>query len=913
MAIDAFIQQDPSMLDAFLRKATTSDPSTEMFQICVALLSAPLPLSVPLPLSAQEFFMRAFEKAVKSMEEHHVGVVHSLLNGACGDLLGILPDDRIEHIEEKAYGLLKNSGAKPDSDEDRSKLHLLCLGLMGILAPSCEPKAKKIVPRDPMDDHNPLLLPQRSSPIKHLEEIPRMFRGSAARATMHLTVTLATGVLSNNSKSVDGTTVNYLNIASNILTVMPLDVRQDYFDQSVKYMSKFIEKVLKAGSHPGIQLQGLVCIGLLHEGRRLPASVVSAYSKALLSARQIPQEYLAFAEAVRLSLPRFAAQLDEGFIRDVLCSAVKATVQSTSQPSELQWLHLLTQLLGEVAQDTTREWRTRLAKELEVYDKQRVDLIERRMGEVCRDLETRCEQVEEPLQLEHLKVQALQDEIETLRRRNEDLSKQITSLETRDVDREFFMEGLETEKVQAENQLKHADEINKDLSKKVDDLQHRLDEANKAAERTLIQARQEQDRMKSELRALLAKEETRCEEQAATIDDLKTNTAKIEGDLVVVRQSLEQERTTGEELRETLDNAMQHVEEQKTAKLQAQAEVSDLMEKESVLMDQLRQAHANLTEAHTTALESQAEHETAVAALNIELESLRSAAESELQRVEEEASRAHEMVETQLQAAQQEINSVVGDKERLSADMQTRDSQIARLQRKIEKLTDARDSAEAKVEEMEAWRNGILSAMGGPATGMFEKNAVSRRHTGSLAASTIPRQHGRRRTFAESEINSESDSNEDPDLTESERTQSPGEAFGSQRDPSASPTPKRAKVQRQQPFKPPMLKPPSGPSDSRRRSTRLSQSRGASAVIRKPLGDISSEQGNISPVRRSMGAAKMVSFGVPRSSSKSPKHDVALGGSFDVSEFLAGTPLTPSRRHRQEIDAGRSGDTTVDL
>lgn len=748
------------MLDAFLRKATTSDPSTEMFQICVALLSAPLPLSVPLPLSAQEFFMRAFEKAVKSMEEHHVGVVHSLLNGACGDLLGILPDDRIEHIEEKAYGLLKNSGAKPDSDEDRSKLHLLCLGLMGILAPSCEPKAKKIVPRDPMDDHNPLLLPQRSSPIKHLEEIPRMFRGSAARATMHLTVTLATGVLSNNSKSVDGTTVNYLNIASNILTIMPLDVRQDYFDQSVKYMSKFIEKVLKAGSHPGIQLQGLVCIGLLHEGRRLPASVVSAYSKALLSARQIPQEYLAFAEAVRLSLPRFAAQLDEGFIRDVLCSAVKATVQSTSQPSELQWLHLLTQLLGEVAQDTTsvrrnilltlssdsfqehlqkllafcpsnmavpqgsgepcrslalegstrlgmgicslllraalmsqadelgmdtqiglrllqkqqdlassqiphckhprpcqngaatlslvqeictpysqsdsREWRTRLAKELEVYDKQRVDLIERRMGEVCRDLETRCEQVEEPLQLEHLKVQALQDEIETLRRRNEDLSKQITSLETRDVDREFFMEGLETEKVQAENQLKHADEINKDLSKKVDDLQHRLDEANKAAERTLIKARQEQDRMKSELRALLAKEETRCEEQAATIDDLKTNTAKIEGDLVVVRQSLEQERTTGEELRETLDNAMQHVEEQKTAKLQAQAEVSDLMEKESVLMDQLRQAHANLTEAHTTALESQAEHETAVAALNIELESLRSAAESELQRVEEE-------------------------------------------------------------------------------------------------------------------------------------------------------------------------------------------------------------------------------------------------------------------------------------
>ncbi|EKG11605.1 hypothetical protein MPH_11098 [Macrophomina phaseolina MS6] len=910
---DAFLQQDPNILDAFLRKANTADPSSMVSQICVVLLSAPLPQTVPLPLSAQEFFMRSFDRGSKSMEDHDVGIIHSLLDGACGSLLGVLPEDRIEYIEEKTYDLLKACGSRTGPHEDRHKLHILCLGLMGILAPSCGPNIKELPFTALTSAENALLHPQRSSPVKHLSEIPRIFRGSAARATIQLVVNLAIGMLSNISKGVDNTTVNYLNIVSRVLAIMPLKERQGYFSEGTKFVSKFLEKVLKSGDHPGVQLQGLACIGLLYEGRHIPEAVVSAYEKVLLLARQTPQENRASTEAARLSMPCFAAQLHEGFVRDALCSAVQSTVLATSQPRELQWLHLLTQLLGEVAQDAmcvrksilltlssdsfqehletllgfcppsiassqghgkpcrnralaaatelglgicslllraallaqadelgmdtqvglrllqrqqvlaasrippcthtrpsqnnsfelslieqastpfsqsdSREWRSRLAKELEVQERQRLDLIERRMGEVCRDLEARCEQVEEPLRLEQQKVQALQDEIYQLKARNEDLSKHTADLESREVDRDMLMQGLESEKVQAEKELRHTNKVNGDLSKKADDLHRRLGEANTAASKTLAHARQEHDRMESDLRALLMKEETRCEEQAGEIDGLKAYIANIEGELAANREALARELKSGEDLVENLDSALQQIEEQKTAKLQAQAEVSDLIEKESALIDQLRQAHAALNEAYKNVAELKADHETAVATMDAELETLRSAAEAELQRVEEEATRAHQTSERKLQAAHEKIEGLVGERDALSAKVQTRDSQITQLQRKIEVITNARDCAEARAEEVEAWRDRMWSAMGAPAGG-----------------TATPKRQSKRRTLAESGINSDDDRNEDPDRTESERTQSPGTPNGPQQDPSASPTPKRAKVHRQQPFRPPMLK-----------------------------------------------------------------------------------------------------------
>ncbi|OJD33938.1 kinesin k39 [Diplodia corticola] len=1038
---DAFLAQYPSMLDAFLQKALTPEGPSAVTGTCVAMLSEPLPHSVPLPFTAQEFFMRLFDEAMKSTDEHHVSTIYKLLDGACRDLLGILPEDRIKYIEEKGYELLKSSAANPSHapNETWHRLQILSLGLMGILAQTCDPHLNAVAPVDMAVGNIPSEASLRGNSLKHVEEIPRMFQTRGARATIRLTVMVAIGMLSTHEKGLDDDLARYLKIVAEVLSIMPPSARQKFLDDDGKFVSKLVEKVQKAGDHPGVQLQGLLSIALLHEGRTLPESAVSAYTRALLAARHLPGNVRAFSDAARISLPLFAAQLNEDFVRNFLCCSIEATEQVTSRVGELQWLRLLGKHLDDVAQETpavrryilltlssdcfqghlqkllslsvantgihqtgegscrchalassmalgletcslllrtaimaqtdeigihtrvgldllqkqqelassrtpvcehlrsnqettpplsflqekctphtqseSRDWRERLAREVEVQERNRLELIERRMGEVCRDLEARCEQVEEPLRLEQLKVQELEEKLRTLKEQHGELATHASNLENREVDREFFVQGLEAEKIQAEQDCQRASDAKDDLAKRTEDLQRKLDHANQTAETTLNSARQDYDRMKSELCALLTKEETRYEEQAATLNQMKAHIISLEDDLDSAQEHLEQEQKGSEELRATLDDALQHIEEQKLAKLQAQAEVSDLLEKEAAYIDQLRQAQVALIESRSTSAELKAEHDALLESSTAEIESVRKQADLDLHRVVEEASNEREAMDSHLQLAKEEIDCLIGDKEDLSAALQAKETHIEKLEGKVENMTKARNAAEARLNELESWRNNILSAMGAPTGGMLENATVSHRHQGSRPGPTSPPNLSRRRTYAEFETNVDHGLEEDPDRTESERTQSPGESRGTHRTVSASPTPKRAKIQRQQPFKLPILKAATSTSaDAKRHSTRLSQGHRMSTAARKPLDDVSAERGNVSPVRKSVSGAKNASLeNAPPTSTRSAKQASQFGGSFDVSEFLEGTPFTPSGRRPQHLDIFGSGSTTVDV
>jgi hypothetical protein len=106
----------------------TSASKTHSIQyagLCVLLLSRPLPASVPLPASAQSFFVRIFEKASRAPDVNTLKPVYSMLNGACRNLLSILPShDRQQFDQELAHILsLKSTG-------QNSMLLLWCFGIV---------------------------------------------------------------------------------------------------------------------------------------------------------------------------------------------------------------------------------------------------------------------------------------------------------------------------------------------------------------------------------------------------------------------------------------------------------------------------------------------------------------------------------------------------------------------------------------------------------------------------------------------------------------------------------------------------------------------------------------------------------------------------------------------------------------
>jgi hypothetical protein len=133
---------NPSLLDALLTKANSTPREfdevrislflsitkpyiVQYAQLCVLLLSRPLPASIPLPASAQSFFVRVFEKASQAPDVNTLRPVYSMLNGACRNLLGVLPlEDRQRFDHEIAHILsLKTTG-------QNSMLLLWCFGIV---------------------------------------------------------------------------------------------------------------------------------------------------------------------------------------------------------------------------------------------------------------------------------------------------------------------------------------------------------------------------------------------------------------------------------------------------------------------------------------------------------------------------------------------------------------------------------------------------------------------------------------------------------------------------------------------------------------------------------------------------------------------------------------------------------------
>jgi hypothetical protein len=93
------------------------------------LLSEPLPQSVPLPASAQPFFIRVVKAAIGCPSASSLWQVHALLTGACDSLPRILARDDWISLEEGLTHIVRSAR----SIQDQS-MSLICFGIMYALA-----------------------------------------------------------------------------------------------------------------------------------------------------------------------------------------------------------------------------------------------------------------------------------------------------------------------------------------------------------------------------------------------------------------------------------------------------------------------------------------------------------------------------------------------------------------------------------------------------------------------------------------------------------------------------------------------------------------------------------------------------------------------------------------------------------
>ena len=72
------------------------------------LLSRPLPKAIPLPATAQTFFLNVFEHATQQPNYDTLRSVYRMLNGACRRLYSLLPGDLRQRFDAELCNILRS-------------------------------------------------------------------------------------------------------------------------------------------------------------------------------------------------------------------------------------------------------------------------------------------------------------------------------------------------------------------------------------------------------------------------------------------------------------------------------------------------------------------------------------------------------------------------------------------------------------------------------------------------------------------------------------------------------------------------------------------------------------------------------------------------------------------------------------
>ncbi|KAF2857013.1 hypothetical protein T440DRAFT_525020 [Plenodomus tracheiphilus IPT5] len=318
---DELLLLKPRLLDALLTKANSSQQDFDQYaDTCVLILSRPLPLSVPLPSSAQDFFLRVFQKSNQNPCVETLKPVYYMLNGACHQLFSLLPHDAQHQFDQQLRHILKSSDVGKDA-----MLLLWCFGV--VLLVEYPGKFK----RSPAKGLSQIVPTQGAKPDWKTASGQKLFLGSTS---LYRTMTLASlsviwaikgGVGVTDEEAIEG-----IRIASRVLRVADRDVRENWPRSDTRARGTFlklVEKIERLDTKSAIFFQAAGFHALIIGTAGLKPNTVTQYelclARTLCMAPDIDLE-----DSLSESLPIFAVGAEHSLRHNLL----KGHRTTSSQP-----------------------------------------------------------------------------------------------------------------------------------------------------------------------------------------------------------------------------------------------------------------------------------------------------------------------------------------------------------------------------------------------------------------------------------------------------------------------------------------------------------------------------------------------------------------------------------------------------
>lgn len=525
-----------------------------------------------------------------------------------------------------------------------------------------------------------------------------------------------------------------------------------------------------------------------------------------------------------------------------------------------------------------QDWRDRLRSELESQNCYQRDSIVRSVAQICQDLETRCNTVEEPFRREKARSQELEQRIEELRA-------QVASLESQAADDRFHLDGLEDEK------LGIADERDR-ISTKLEELRVQFEEANRDAEEALRTAQAEFNARELDLRSTILNHEEHLRSRESDIQELHGTVGQVRATLEHNEEELRALGERYEDLQTRLSNVNRQLDDERKTKYNQSEEILRLKERTINLEHQLQNTESELEAISGQLSDLEVTHQELKQFSEDNLKETEVKFRNDIEAAAARAEEEHNKLNKQLADALQTNQQLNGALDKTQRELQTLQNTFSTLETRAEELDVLCGEQEEELEELRTLRRNVLASMGLATQNSLTIRSVSRSQKDGTAPERPreSREHRRRKSSFQTQDLAPKAATAVPGFTNIAMESAAEASFASsEQDSQNGSTPKRQKPRPS--FKVPTMQ---TPSNQRPAPASRSTSKKLSPVKRSALRHVSPNRRHTTvgfALSETEGPGQVQDIGSAR------KRRGSLRGAsqedFDMDSFLAGTPLTP--------------------
>ena len=350
----------------------------------------------------------------------------------------------------------------------------------------------------------------------------------------------------------------------------------------------------------------------------------------------------------------------------------------------------------------SHDWRTEIVGELSREVDSRYESLVRMVGDICRDLELRCNEAERPLREEQSRCQDLQAHLEAAQ-------KTVTELERQARDREQEIISLKSERTELSDQIKTHKDCLKGLEATLDNIRQEFDQAKSDADiavQTAVENARQRDL--AYLATLTGKDQV-FDEQSSKLAASETRVKDLEYETIQLKAEVASRSETTQAQQKAIEELKNGIATAKDLAAFHEAKIDGLQKSEQDLIssrDDIVRKAQNESQVHDSAIsELKRELQAAkaeAAGLQQQHDSHAAAKEAEISRLEESLRVSNKNWQSELAEA---CNSAaLADQHRASI--------ITDLQSKNKRLRKERENRAKEFAEAQELSARLMAVMG---------------------------------------------------------------------------------------------------------------------------------------------------------------------------------------------------------